>query len=51
MENTLGIKALSLAVGLLVLAACGVDAPPVPPGEENPETIRSVDEINPSAYF
>ncbi|WP_160314370.1 hypothetical protein [Candidatus Rhodobacter oscarellae] len=44
-------RAATLWAAILMLSACGVDAPPVPPGEENPENIRSIDEIDPSAYF
>jgi predicted small lipoprotein YifL len=33
------MRILLLLVGLGLLAACGVDGPPVPPGEENPRTI------------
>jgi len=40
-----------LIVGLLGLAACGVDGAPVPPGQENPESIQSVDDLNQSAYL
>ncbi len=36
---------------LIWLAACGVDAPPVPPGEENPENISDPSEINPDGFF
>ncbi|MEL7114828.1 MAG: hypothetical protein AAGP08_04425 [Pseudomonadota bacterium] len=46
MERTVG-----LILFLCLLGACGVDAPPVPPGEENPETIRTLEDINVSGYF
>ncbi len=45
------MRLFTVLSALLWLAACGVDGPPVPPGQENPETIRSVDEINTGGYF
>ena len=38
-------KAALLLISGLVLAACGVDGPPVPPGQTNPDTAQSIDEI------
>lgn len=35
----------------LALAGCGVDGAPVPPGEDNPRTIQSLDDLGQSAYF
>jgi hypothetical protein len=36
---------------VVLLAGCGVDGPPVPPGEDNPRAIQSLDDLDQSAYF
>jgi len=33
------MRLVLVMVALGFLAACGVDGPPVPPGQDNPETI------------
>ncbi|MCG6904566.1 MAG: argininosuccinate lyase [Rhodobacter sp.] len=36
---------------LILLAGCGVDGPPVPPGEDNPTTISDPTEIFGGRYL
>ncbi|MDJ0627924.1 MAG: hypothetical protein QNJ44_06660 [Rhodobacter sp.] len=38
-------------LALAWLAACGVDGPPVPPGQENPDTISDPSEFDPDRFF
>ena len=45
------MRIAAFLIVLLGLAACGVDAPPVPPGEDNPENISSPEEIRPEGFF
>lgn len=40
-----------LALAGLWLAGCGVDGPPVPPGQENPRTISDPAEFDPGRLF
>ena len=51
MEITFGIRFIGVLALVLAVSACGVDAPPVPPGQENPRDIQSAEDINPAAYF
>ena len=51
MEKATWLKAWLLMAAVLGVASCGVDGAPVPPGQDNPNTIQSVDELNSSAYL
>ena len=35
----MSIRILALIAALGLLAACGVDGPPVPPGQDSPRTV------------
>ena len=44
-------RAVLLIIAGGFLGACGVDGPPVPPGQDNPDTVQSVDEVKGPTIF